>query len=163
MRRSPSRGPSSTPPPAGRSVGSMSTVSPGGSLGRAEHLAKERDISVAGLSSAGVVVTDGDRVRLRHRGELDTAQDGFRGGSPTVWEATQHLLRCLDAEGEQAAAALLGGLDADTATAARELAYQLFRICTRRNRSAEAAACNGLVNSWPELSRLAADRGQDCR
>ena len=135
----------------------------GGSLGRAEHLAKERDISVAGLSSAGVVVTDGDRVRLRHRGELDTAQDGFRGGSPTVWEATQHLLRCLDAEGEQAAAALLGGLDADTATAARELAYQLFRICTRRNRSAEAAACNGLVNSWPELSRLAADRGQDCR
>ena len=133
----------------------------GGSFGRAEQLSKAQDMSVAGLVSAGIVVTDKDRVRLRHRRELDTARNRNRAGSPTVWEATQHLLRHLDAEGERAAAALLGRLDADTGAAARELAYRLFRICTRRNRSAEAAAWNGLVNSWPELSRLAAGRGQD--
>ena len=130
-----------------------------GSSGRAEQLAEERDASLADLISAGVVVTDGDRVRLRQRGELDTAEDRHRGGSPTVWEATQHLLRHLD-DGAEQAAALLSRLDTDTAVAARGLAYQLFRISMRRKRSAEAAACNDLVNSWPELSRLAADRRQ---
>ena len=133
----------------------------GGSFGRAERLSAARGISVAGLISAGVVVTDGDRVRLRTRGELDAVKGRSRAGSPTVWEATQHLLRHLDTGGEQAAASLLGRLDADTADAARRLTYQLFRICTRRNLFAEAAACNGLVNSWPELCRLAAGGGRD--
>ncbi len=131
-----------------------------GSCGHAEQLAEARDISLTDLVSAGVVVADGDRVRLRHRGEADTAQDRIGGGSPSVWEATQHLLRCLDDDGEQAAV-LLSRLDADAADAACELAYRLFRICSRRNLSAEAAACNGLVNSWAGLSRLAAARGQD--
>ncbi|MYI18826.1 MAG: DUF1156 domain-containing protein [Acidimicrobiia bacterium] len=130
-----------------------------GSLGRAEQLSKERDISLAGPVAAGIVVTDGERVRLRRSGELDTGQDRIRGGIPTVWEATQQLLRHVSDGGEQAAAVLLSRLDADTADAARDLAYRLFQICTRRNLSAEAAACNGLVNSWPELCRLAAGRG----
>jgi putative DNA methylase len=74
-----------------------------------------------------------------------------------VWEATHHLVRTLD-EGEQAAADLarrLGGV----ADAARELAYRLYVICERRKRAQEALAYNALVQSWPEIARLASEDG----
>ena len=125
-----------------------------GSFGRAEQLSKACNTSIAGLTAVGMIVIAGDRVRLRHRRETGRAQNPSRVGIPTVWEAAQRLLRDLDGGGESAAAALLGRLDAATAAAVRDLTYQLFRICTRRNRNAEAAACNGLVTAWPELVRL---------
>ena len=126
-----------------------------GSFGRAEQLSKACNTSVAGLTAVGIVVIAGDRVRLRHRRETGTAQIPSQVGIPTVWEAAQRLLGDLDGEGKSAAAVLLGRLDAGTAAAVRDLTYQLFRICARRNRNAEAAACNGLVTAWPELVRLA--------
>lgn len=131
-----------------------------GPFGRAEQLSKARNTSVAGLEAAGIVTTVGDRVSLRGRDELEAGWDPATDRRLTVWEAAQHLLRTLYDDGEPAAAALLSRLDSDTADAARDLAYRLFRICTRRNRSTEAAACNGLVTSWPELTRLAAGTGQ---
>ena len=131
-----------------------------GPFGRAEQLSKARNTSVAGLETAGIVTTVGDRVSLRGRDELDVGWDPATDSRLTVWEATQHLLRTLYEDGESAAAALLNRLDSDTADAARDLAYRLFQICTRRNRSAEAAACNGLVTSWPELTRLASGSAQ---
>ena len=126
-----------------------------GPIGRAEQLAQERNTSVGALAAAGTVIIAGDRARLRHRRETDAARIPGCAGAPTVWGVAQQLLRNLDDRSESAAAALLSRLDADTAVAVRDLAYQLFRICTRRNRNAEAAACNGLVTAWPELSRLA--------
>ena len=125
-----------------------------GSFGRAKQLSKACNTSIAGLTAVGMIVIAGDRVRLRHRRETGRAQNPSRVGIPIVWEAAQRLLRDLDGGGESAAAALLGRLDAATAAAVRDLTYQLFRICTRRNRNAEAAACNGLVTAWPELVRL---------
>lgn len=126
-----------------------------GSSDRAEQLSKALDTSLAGLTATGIIAVAGNRVRLRHHRESDTAQIPSRVGISTVWGAAQRLLRDLEAGGESAAAALLGRLDADTAAAVRDLTYQVFRICTRRNRNAEAAACNGLVSAWPELIRLA--------
>jgi len=38
---------------------------------------------------------------------------------------------------------------------ARELAYRLYVLCERKKRTAEALAYNGLVQSWPEITRLA--------
>ena len=125
-----------------------------GSFDRAEQLSKACNTSIAGLTAVGMIVIAGERVRLRHRRETGRAQIPSRVGIPTVWEAAQRLLRDLDGGGESAAAALLGRLDAATAAAVRDLTYQLFRICTRRNRNAEAAACSGLVTAWPELVRL---------
>jgi len=40
---------------------------------------------------------------------------------------------------------------------ARELAYRLYSVCERKKRAAEALSYNGLVQSWPELERLAAE------
>jgi putative DNA methylase len=41
------------------------------------------------------------------------------------------------------------------AEVARELAYRLYSICERKKRSQEALAYNALVQSWPEIIRLA--------
>ena len=41
---------------------------------------------------------------------------------------------------------------------ARELAYRLYTLCERRKRAAEAQAYNSLVQSWPEITRLAREQ-----
>ncbi|MGB9625313.1 MAG: hypothetical protein ACPMAQ_10675, partial [Phycisphaerae bacterium] len=72
----------------------------------------------------------------------------------TIWEATQHLILCLQNDGEEAAAALLCKLGG-TAETARDLAYRLYMICERKKWADEALAYNGLVIAWPELTKLA--------
>ena len=70
-----------------------------------------------------------------------------------------HLIRALEAGGEGAAAALVAKLGAK-AEIARELAYRLYTLCERKKRAAEALAYNGLVQSWPEITRLAREGGK---
>ncbi len=61
--------------------------------------------------------------------------------------------------GEGAAAELVAKLGAK-AEIARELAYRLYTLCERKKRAAEALAYNGLVQSWPEITRLAREGGK---
>ena len=75
----------------------------------------------------------------------------------TVWEVVHHLVRRLESGGEAAAAELvsvLGGV----AEVARELAYRLYTICERKKRAPEALSYNALVQSWPEIIRLAREQ-----
>ena len=46
------------------------------------------------------------------------------------------------------------------AETARELAYRLYSLCERKKRSAEALSYNALVQSFPEITRLAREGGQ---
>ena len=41
------------------------------------------------------------------------------------------------------------------AEVARELCYRLYTLCERKKRAAEALSYNALVQSWPEITRLA--------
>ncbi len=77
----------------------------------------------------------------------------------TVWEMVHHLIRVLEAGGESAAAELAAKLDSQAETA-RELAYRLYTVCERKKRAAEALAYNALVQSWPEITRLAREGTQ---
>ena len=45
------------------------------------------------------------------------------------------------------------------AEVARELFYRLYTLCERKKRAPEALAYNGLVQRWPEISRLAREGG----
>ena len=47
-----------------------------------------------------------------------------------------------------------------TAEVARELAYRLYTICEWKKRAAEALSYNGLVQSRPEITRLAREGGK---
>jgi putative DNA methylase len=62
----------------------------------------------------------------------------------------------LGSGGESAAAQLVAKLGAQ-AEVGRELAYRLYILCERKKRAAEAIAYNGLVQSWPEIARLASE------
>jgi putative DNA methylase len=126
-----------------------------GEFGVAEVLSKAKGTSVDGMVRAGIVEAGRGKVRLLRPDELSEDWDPVSDQRLTVWEATHHLVRRLD-DGEYAAAELarqLGGY----ADAARDLAYRLFVICERKKRAQEALAYNGLVQSWPEIQRLAAE------
>jgi putative DNA methylase len=64
------------------------------------------------------------------------------------------LIRVLEAGGEGAAANLVQELGSN-AEVARELAYRLYTLSERKKRAQEALSYNGLVQSWPEILRLA--------
>jgi putative DNA methylase len=72
----------------------------------------------------------------------------------SAWEMVHQLIRALEAGGEGAAASLLAKLGGK-AEIARELAYRLYTIAERKKRATEALSYNGLVQSWPEIARLA--------
>ena len=65
----------------------------------------------------------------------------------------------LESGGESSAAALVAKLGTK-AELARELAYRLYTVCERKKRSQEALSYNGLVQSWPEITRLARESGK---
>jgi putative DNA methylase len=69
-----------------------------------------------------------------------------------------HLIRVLEVGGEAAAGQLVAKLGAK-AEIARELAYRLYTLCERKKRAPEALTYNALVQSFPEIMRLAREGG----
>ena len=125
-----------------------------GEYGVAETLSKAKNTSVAGMVEAGIAASARGKVRLLKPDELPADWEPARDPRLTVWEAVHHLIRALESGGEGAAAQLVAKLGS-TAETARELAYRLYTLCERKKRAAEALSYNGLVQSWPEITRLA--------
>ncbi|MDW8283869.1 MAG: hypothetical protein RMK29_19380, partial [Myxococcales bacterium] len=107
---------------------------------------------------AGIVESRRGRVRLLKPDELPEGWDPSTDHRLTVWEMVHYLVRALESGGETKAAALVAKLGAG-AEVARELAYRLYTICDRKKRAQEAFQYNALVQSWPEIARLARDLG----
>jgi putative DNA methylase len=125
-----------------------------GPYGMAETLSKAKNTSVAGLEHAGILESQRGKVRLFRPEELPEDWDPATDTRLTHWETVHHLVRLLEDGGESAAAELVGKLGARAETA-RELAYRLYTLCERKKRATEALSYNALVQSWPELARLA--------
>jgi len=125
-----------------------------GEYGIAEQLSKAKVTSVAGLVDAGIVESKRGRVRLFRPEELPVDWDPETDPRLTAWEMVHHLIRVLAKDGEAGAAVLLRKLGAK-AEVSRELCYRLYTLCERKKRATEALAYNGLVQSWPEIVRLA--------
>ena len=129
-----------------------------GEYGVAEQLSKSKNTSVAGMMEAGILESKRGKVRLLRPDELPDDWDPATDPRLTAWETVHHLIRVLASGGESAAAGLVATLGAK-AEIARELAYRLYTLCERKKRAAEALAYNGLVQSWPEITRLARTSG----
>jgi putative DNA methylase len=125
-----------------------------GAYGTAEVLATAKVTSIKGLESAGIVKAGRGKVRLYKSSELASNWNPSTDPRLTAWEIVHQLIRSLEAGGESAAAELVGKLG-PKAEVARELAYRLYTICERKKRPTEALSYNGLVQSWPEIMRLA--------
>jgi putative DNA methylase len=130
-----------------------------GEYGVAETLSKAKNTSVSGMVEAGILASKGGKVRLFMPVELPENWDPTIAPRLTVWEIVHHLIRVLEAEGEAAAGGLAAKLGAKADTA-RGLAYRLYTICERKKRAQEALSYNGLVQSWPEITRLARESGK---
>lgn len=128
-----------------------------GEYGVAETLSKAKNTSVSGMVTAGLLVSRAGKVRLLRPDELPADWDPATDTRLTIWEIVHHLVRVLTQMGEMASAQLAARIGEKTDTA-RELAYRLFAASERKNRAAEALAYNSLVQSWPEIMRLAQDR-----
>ncbi len=126
-----------------------------GEYGVAEQLSKSKNTSVDGMVQAGIVASKAGRVRLLRPDELPADWDPSTDLRLTAWEMVHQLIRALESGGESAAAVLVSKLGAK-AEIARELCYRLYTLCERKKRAAEALSYNGLVQSWPEIIRLAA-------
>jgi putative DNA methylase len=127
-----------------------------GEFGRAEQLSKSKNTSVDGMVRAGIVKSARGIVRLVKPNELAAGWDPANDSRLTAWETVHQLIRVLEASGEGAAAALAAKLGSRAETA-RELAYRLYTVCERKKRAAEALSYNALVQSWPEIVRLATE------
>lgn len=125
-----------------------------GDYGIAEQLSKSKNTSVAGMAEAGILESRRGEVRLLRPDELPADWDPATDPRLTAWEIVHHLVRTLEAGGEAAAADLAGRLGT-RAEAARELAYRLYAIAERKKRAEDALRYNSLVQSWPEIVRLA--------
>ena len=125
-----------------------------GDYGSAEILSKAKNTSVAGMVDAGILVSREGSVRLLTPKELPEEWNPESDARLTTWEAVHHLIRLLEEQGETGAARIVGGLGG-RAEATRELCYRLYRMCEQKKRPAEALSYNSLVQSWPEIMRLA--------
>ncbi len=124
-----------------------------GPYGQAEVLATAKAVAISSLVEAGIVYSRAGKVRLLKRNELSANWYPTADGRLTVWEVTQHLIRCLETRGEAETAALkakIGGL----AETARELAYRLYTLCERKGWAEEAGYYNSLVVAWPAISQV---------
>jgi putative DNA methylase len=125
-------------------------------FGDAEGLAKARNVSVEGVAKAGILRCVGGKAWLLRREQLDDDWDPSSDNRLCVWEATQQLIKRLEAGGEAAAGALLAQLKqvsghGDLAANCRALAYRLYNHCEKTKQAEEARSYNGLVIAWPEL------------
>jgi putative DNA methylase len=125
-----------------------------GEYGVAEVLATAKVTSVSGMVEASIVAARAGKVRLLRPEELPPDWVPGTDLRLTVWEIVHHLIRRLEAGGEGAAANLMAALGGE-AELARELPYRLYTVCERKKRASEALSYNALVQSWPEISRLA--------
>jgi putative DNA methylase len=125
-----------------------------GEYGTALTLSTAKNTSVEGMKEAGILESGRGKVRLLAPGDLPTAWDPEDDRRIDVWEMLHHLIRVFEHAGEAAAAQLLAkyGSQADVV---RELAYRLYTACERKKRAKEASSYNALVQSWPEIARLA--------
>jgi len=125
-----------------------------GEYGVAETLCTAKNTSVSGMVEAGILASKSGKVRLFRPSELPNHWSPQEDERLTVWEMVHHVIRVLEAGGENMAAELMAKLGSQ-AERARELAYRLYTVCERKKRAQEALSYNGLVQSWPEISRLA--------
>lgn len=130
-----------------------------GEFGVAETLSKAKNTSVSGLVEAGIINSKAGKVRLLKPSELPDDWDPTTDKRLTNWEMVHHLIRVLEAGGEGAAADLVAKLGSKAETA-RELCYRLYTLCERKKRANEALSYNALVQSWPEITRLAKEDGK---
>ena len=75
-----------------------------------------------------------------------------------IWEATHHLIRALNQQGETAAGSLLARMPT-RGEAIRQLAYHLYTLCERKKWADDARAYNELISAWSAIVAASLESG----
>jgi putative DNA methylase len=129
-----------------------------GEFGLADTLARAKGTSVDGAKETGVIESGGGKVRLFKWAEYPEDWDPKSDNRTPVWEATHHLIRALNQQGEGAAGALLARMP-ERGESIRQLAYHLYTLCERKKWAEEARAYNELIESWNAIVAASYDAG----
>lgn len=129
-----------------------------GPFGEADVLARGKGTSVAGVAEAGVVQSGAGKVRLLRWADYPTGWNPATDHRAPVWEATHHLIRALNTQGETAAGALLAAMP-DKAEPVRQLAYHLYTLCERKKWAEDARAYNELITAWHAVLQASREQG----
>jgi putative DNA methylase len=125
-----------------------------GDFGIAEQLSKAKNTSVSGLVESGIIRSGRGKVKLLRPSELVDAWDPQIDQRLTTWETVHRLIQAQNTGGELGASTIVAKLGSKAETA-RELCYRLYTLCERKKRTSDAISYNALVQSWPEITRLA--------
>jgi putative DNA methylase len=125
-----------------------------GEFGIAEQLSKAKNTSVSGLVESGIVRSGRGKVSLLRPSELTSGWNPQHDLMLTSWESVHRLIQAQTEAGELGASSIVAKLGSRAETA-RELCYRLYTICERKKRATDAMPYNALVQSWPEIARLA--------
>jgi len=126
-----------------------------GEYGTGDTLSKAKNTSIDGMVEAGILTSQKGKVRLLRPNELPHEWDPITDSRLTVWEVVHHLIRILQQNGEESAGNVAARLNSTVIPQAHDLCYKLFIICDRKKFSEDALAYNTLVQSWPEIMRIA--------
>ena len=127
-----------------------------GDYGVAEQLSKSKNTAVDALVEGGIITSKSGKVRLLRPSEMNSNWDPSIDSRVSIWEIVHQLIRVLESGGEGAAGIVVAKLGSHSEIA-RELCYRLYTLCERKKRATDAMAYNSLVQSWPEITRLASE------
>lgn len=130
-----------------------------GAFGNADVLARAKATSVDAVKHAGVLASDGGKVRLLKPEEYPADWDPQSDSRTPVWEALHQLIRAYNQGGESAAGALLARMPSMSGDI-RRLSYWLYNACAERKRlPEEARAYNELITAWHAIEAASHDAG----
>ena len=130
-----------------------------GAFGNADVLARAKATSVDAVKNAGVLASDGGKVRLLKPDEYPADWDPQSDNRTPVWEALHQLIRAYNAGGESAAGMLLARMPEKSGDI-RRLSYWLYNACAERKKlPEEARAYNELITAWHAIEAASHDTG----
>ena len=130
-----------------------------GAFGNADVLARAKATSVDAVKHAGVLASDGGKVRLLKPDEYPADWDPQSDNRTPVWEALHQLIRAYNAGGESTAGMLLARMPEKSGDI-RRLAYWLYNACAERKKlPEEARAYNELITAWHAIEAASHEAG----
>ncbi|MDR3358137.1 MAG: DUF1156 domain-containing protein [Desulfovibrio sp.] len=120
-------------------------------FGKADVLARAKNISVDSLAAKGVLYAQKGVVHLLEREKLQRRPVKTNDSEKTLWLLTQQLTGAIKTGGVEACAEIVANMSGSDADRAKALAYRLFTIAEQKGWAQEAYAYNSLVIAWPDI------------
>lgn len=125
-----------------------------GPYGKADDLARSKNIGVNGLTESGVIASGKGKVKLLTWEELPTDWDPVSDKRLSVWEACHHLIRALQTGGVDEAGRLLSRMMSFSGNV-QMFCVNMYVYCERAKITDDARLYNALSVAWPDIQVVA--------